>query len=88
MAAPASTLRSSRAAREMAAIGAPAPLTGMGVSMIGPTLLEFGSEAQRAEHLPKVASGRVRWCQGCSEPGAGSDLASLKTRAEDRGDYY
>ena len=73
---------------EMAAIGAPAPLTGMGVSMIGPTLLEFGNEAQRAEHLPKVASGQVRWCQGYSEPGAGSDLASLKTRAEDRGDYY
>jgi len=73
---------------EMAAIGAPAPLTGMGVSMIGPTLLEFGSDAQRAEHLPRVAAGQVRWCQGYSEPGAGSDLASLKTRAEDRGDYY
>ena len=73
---------------EMAAIGAPAPLTGMGVSMIGPTLLEFGTDAQRAEHLPKVASGQIRWCQGYSEPGAGSDLASLKTRAEDHGDYY
>jgi acyl-CoA dehydrogenase len=73
---------------EMAAIGAPAPLTGMGVSMIGPTLLEFGTDAQKAEHLPKIASGEVRWCQGYSEPGAGSDLASLKTRAEDRGDHY
>ena len=73
---------------EMAAVGAPPPLTGMGVSMIGPTLLEFGTEAQRLEHLPKIARGDVRWCQGYSEPGAGSDLASLKTRAEDRGDYY
>jgi acyl-CoA dehydrogenase len=73
---------------EMAAVGAPVPLTGMGVSMIGPTLLEFGTDAQKAEHLPKIASGAVRWCQGYSEPGAGSDLASLKTRAEDRGDHY
>ena len=73
---------------EMAAVGAPPPLSGMGVSMIGPTLLEYGTPAQKAEHLPKVASGGVRWCQGYSEPGAGSDLASLKTRAEDRGDYY
>jgi alkylation response protein AidB-like acyl-CoA dehydrogenase len=73
---------------EMAAIGAPAPLTGMGVSMIGPTLLEFGTDAQKVEHLPRIASGAVRWCQGYSEPGAGSDLASLKTRAEDRGDHY
>ena len=71
---------------EMAAIGAPAPLTGMGVSMIGPTLLELGTLQQKTEHLPKIANGQVRWCQGYSEPGAGSDLAALKTRAEDHGD--
>ena len=73
---------------EMAAIGAPAPLTGMGVSMIGPTLLELGTLQQKTEHLPKIANGQVRWCQGYSEPGAGSDLAALKTRAEDHGDCY
>ncbi|MCZ6619912.1 MAG: acyl-CoA dehydrogenase family protein [Gammaproteobacteria bacterium] len=73
---------------EMNAAHAPAPLVGMGVTMIGPTLLEYGTDAQKAEHLPRIASGEVRWCQGYSEPGAGSDLASLQTRAEDHGDYY
>jgi alkylation response protein AidB-like acyl-CoA dehydrogenase len=67
---------------------APAPLGGMGVTMIGPTLLEHGNDEQKARHLPKIASGEIRWCQGYSEPGAGSDLASLQTRAEDQGDYY
>ena len=56
--------------------------------MIGPTLLDFGTEAQKAEHLPKIVSGEIRWCQGYSEPGAGSDLASLQTRCEDKGDFY
>jgi alkylation response protein AidB-like acyl-CoA dehydrogenase len=60
----------------------------MGVRMLGPTLLEFGSEAQKQQHLPPVARGETRWCQGYSEPGAGSDLASLQTRAEDRGDHF
>lgn len=73
---------------EMRIANAPTPLTGMGVTMIGPTLLEYGTDAQKAEHLPKIANGEVRWCQGYSEPGAGSDLASLQTRAEDHGDYY
>ncbi len=73
---------------EMAMINARAPIQGMGFSMIGPTLLDFGSDAQKAEHLPKIASGEIRWCQGYSEPGAGSDLASLQTRCEDQGDYY
>jgi alkylation response protein AidB-like acyl-CoA dehydrogenase len=73
---------------EMANLGAPPPLGGMGVTMIGPTLLEFGSEAQKQTHLTRIARGEVRWCQGYSEPGAGSDLASLKTRAEDKGDHY
>ena len=73
---------------EMSRIDARIPLTGMGVSMIGPTLLEYGTEAQKAEHLPKIASGEIRWCQGYSEPGAGSDLAGLQTRAVEQGDQY
>jgi alkylation response protein AidB-like acyl-CoA dehydrogenase len=72
----------------MVEVGAPAPLAGMGTSMIGPTLLELGTAEQKARHLPKIASGEIRWCQGYSEPGAGSDLASLKTRADDKGDHF
>ena len=74
--------------QEMARINAREPLAGMGISMIGPTLLEFGSDDQKARHLPKIASGEIRWCQGYSEPGSGSDLASLQTRAEDQGDNF
>ena len=73
---------------EMSNINARIPLTGMGVSMIGPTLLEYGTDEQKAEHLPKIANGEIRWCQGYSEPGAGSDLASLQTRAVEQGDQY
>jgi alkylation response protein AidB-like acyl-CoA dehydrogenase len=73
---------------EMARIGAWNPIGGMGVMMFGPTLLEYGSEEQKREHIPAIARGEVRWCQGYSEPGAGSDLASLQTFAEDRGDHY
>jgi alkylation response protein AidB-like acyl-CoA dehydrogenase len=72
----------------MAAARALPPLTGMGVSMIGPTLLEFGTEAQKARHLPKIISGEIRWCQGYSEPGSGSDLASLQTKAVADGDHF
>ncbi len=61
---------------------------GMGISMIGPALLEFGNEAQKAEHLPKIARGEIWWCQGYSEPGSGSDLASLRTSAVEDGDDY
>ncbi|MET0270795.1 MAG: acyl-CoA dehydrogenase family protein [Sphingomonas sp.] len=75
-------------AEEMARIGAFNPMKMTGYTMLGPTLLEFGTEAQRAEHLPGIASGRVRWCQGFSEPGAGSDLASLQTRCADEGDHW
>ena len=74
--------------QEMARINAREPLAGMGISMIGPTLLEFGNDDQKARHLPKIASGEIRWCQGYSEPGSGSDLASLQTRAEDQGDNF
>lgn len=64
------------------------PLVGMGRFMLGPTLLKFGTHEQKLEHCPKIARGEVRWCQGYSEPNAGSDLASLQMRAEDKGDHY
>lgn len=73
---------------ELARAGAYNPIGGMGVLMVGPTLLEFGTELQKLRHLPLIARGEIRWCQGFSEPGAGSDLASLQTRAEDRGDHF
>ena len=75
-------------AEEMAAVGARNPIGGMGVMMFGPTLIEYGTEALKRQHLPGIISGNVRWCQGYSEPGSGSDLASLQTRAEDKGDHY
>ncbi len=59
-----------------------------GTSMVGPVLYTFGSQAQKDLYLPRILSGEDFWCQGFSEPGAGSDLASLKTRAEDKGDHY
>ncbi|MDA9050625.1 acyl-CoA dehydrogenase family protein [Pseudomonadales bacterium] len=73
---------------EMTRINARPALAGMGLSMIGPALLEYGSDEQRAEHLPKIASGEIWWCQGYSEPNAGSDLASLQTKAVVDGDDY
>jgi alkylation response protein AidB-like acyl-CoA dehydrogenase len=73
---------------EMARIGARPPLSSFGIWMLGPALLKFGNEAQKKEHLPKIATGLIRWCQGYSEPNAGSDLASLQTRAESDGDDY
>ncbi|MCW3836764.1 acyl-CoA dehydrogenase family protein [Sphingomonas canadensis] len=75
-------------AEEMGRIGAWNPIGGMGVMMFGPTLLEYGSEAQKREHIPPIVRGEIRWCQGYSEPNAGSDLANLQTFAEDRGDHY
>jgi alkylation response protein AidB-like acyl-CoA dehydrogenase len=75
-------------AQEMAAIGAVNPIVGMGVNMFGPTLLEYGTETQKQAYIPDIVHGRVRWCQGFSEPGAGSDLASLQTKAEDKGDHW
>jgi len=74
--------------QEMAGIGARSALSSFGISMLGPALLHFGSEEQKLEHLPKIARGEIRWCQGYSEPNAGSDLASLATKAQDCGDHY
>ncbi|GAA0797293.1 MULTISPECIES: acyl-CoA dehydrogenase family protein [Cupriavidus] len=73
---------------EMQRLGCRVPLQSFGISMLGPALLKYGSEAQKREHLPKIARGEIRWCQGYSEPNAGSDLAALQTRAEDRGDHF
>ncbi|MCH8257006.1 MAG: acyl-CoA dehydrogenase family protein [Proteobacteria bacterium] len=73
---------------ELIRIDARSPISGMGFSMIGPTLLDYGTDEQKEEHLPKITRGEIRWCQGYSEPGAGSDLASLQTRCEDKGDHY
>jgi len=73
---------------EMARIGAPPPLESFGLWMLGPALLEFGNPEQKARHLPPITRGEIRWCQGYSEPGAGSDLANVQTRAEDMGDHW
>jgi alkylation response protein AidB-like acyl-CoA dehydrogenase len=73
---------------EMAALGARPPLVSFGISMLGPALLKYGTEAQKKEHLPKITAGLIRWCQGYSEPNAGSDLASLQTRAESDSDDF
>ncbi|MES2755368.1 MAG: acyl-CoA dehydrogenase family protein, partial [Pseudomonadota bacterium] len=73
---------------EMAAIRARNPLNSFGISMLGPALLKYGTEGQKKRFLPEIARGEIRWCQGYSEPNAGSDLASLAASAEDMGDYY
>lgn len=73
---------------EMARVKALPPATGMGFVMIGPTLLEFGTEEQKLRHLPRIVSGEAQWCQGYSEPGAGSDLAGLQTKAVLDGDQF
>ena len=72
---------------ELKAVKAPI-VGGFGVTMLGPTLLEFGTEEQKQEFLPRISRHEMRWCQGYSEPGAGSDLASLQTRAVKDGDEY
>ena len=73
---------------EMSAIGARSPLGSFGIWMLGPALLEFANEEQKKEHLPPIVKGEVWWCQGYSEPGSGSDLASLSTKAVEDGDNY
>ncbi len=73
---------------ELARISARPPLFSFGLWMFGPALIEFGSEEQKLRYLPDIAAGKTRWCQGYSEPGAGSDLAGLRTRCENKGDHY
>jgi alkylation response protein AidB-like acyl-CoA dehydrogenase len=73
---------------EMRRLGCRPPLVSFGIWMLGPVLLEYGSEKQKREHLPKIARGEIRWCQGYSEPEAGSDLAGLKTRAVPQGEHF
>jgi len=73
---------------ELRGLALPPPVVGFGLTMIGPTLLEFGTEQQKLAHLPAICRGEIRWCQGYSEPGAGSDLASLSTRALRDGDEF
>ena len=72
---------------EMRALGCRAPLASFGIWMLGPALLAHGTEEQKLEHLPKIARGEIRWCQGYSEPNAGSDLAALATKAEVHDDH-
>lgn len=74
-------------ASELSKAGAPA-LSPMGVGMIGPALIGYGTQAQKDYYLPRILSGEDFWCQGYSEPGSGSDLASLQMKAEDRGDHF
>ena len=75
-------------AEEMAKLHLRPPLIGFGLSMIGPLLLQEGSDELRKQHLPPIIRGEIRWCQGYSEPGSGSDLASLQTKAVRDGDVY
>ncbi|OAO05070.1 acyl-CoA dehydrogenase family protein [Parasphingorhabdus sp.] len=73
---------------ERQAINARKPLSNFGISMLGPALLAYGTHEQKLQHLTGIARGEIRWCQGYSEPGAGSDLASLKSKCEDKGDHW
>jgi len=74
--------------QELERIGARVPLVGMGLSMIGPAILELGDNDQKKQHLPNIVKGEIMWCQGYSEPGSGSDLASLRTTAVSDGDDF
>jgi len=74
--------------QEMKSIKARSPLQSFGIWMLGPALLKYGTHEQKLEHLPKIARGEIRWAQGYSEPNAGSDLAALMTKCEDKGDHY
>lgn len=73
---------------EMGRINARPPLSSFGIWMLGPALLHFGTEGQKQRFLNEIARGEIRWCQGYSEPGSGSDLVSLQTYGEDKGDHW
>ncbi|PHQ67439.1 MAG: acyl-CoA dehydrogenase [Robiginitomaculum sp.] len=74
--------------QEMKRINARPALLSFGIWMLGPALLKFGSEEQKMRYLPEICRGEIRWCQGYSEPNAGSDLAALATKCEDKGDHF
>jgi acyl-CoA dehydrogenase len=74
--------------QEMAKLGCRSPLNSFGIWMLGPALLKFGSEEQKVHYLNQIARGEIRWCQGYSEPGAGSDLVSMQTFGDDKGDHW
>ncbi len=74
--------------QEMASLGCRSPLSSFGIWMLGPALLKFGTEEQKVHYLNQIAKGEIRWCQGYSEPGSGSDLVSLQTFGEDKGDHW
>jgi alkylation response protein AidB-like acyl-CoA dehydrogenase len=74
--------------QEMSRAGAPELIGSVGLEVIGPSLIEHGTDAQKARYVAPILSAAELWCQGFSEPGAGSDLAALRTRAEDRGDHF
>ena len=81
-------MRQTIVAEEMLKARAPSVIGMMGVQMVGPTLMQYGAEAQKRTFLPRILDAEHIWCQGYSEPGSGSDLASLKTRAELVGDFF
>jgi acyl-CoA dehydrogenase len=73
---------------EMKRINARAPVYGIGIWMLGPAILEYGNEQQKQQHIRAIINAETRWAQGYSEPGAGSDLASLQCKAEDKGEHF
>ena len=84
----ASPLQQAIVADEMARAGAPSPINPLGLAIVGPTIIVHGTEEQKRRYLRKILAAEELWCQLYSEPGAGSDLASLRARAEDRGDHF
>ena len=74
--------------QEMGKLGCRKPHYNFGISMLGPAMLKFATEEQKLHYLPEIVEGKIRWCQGYSEPNAGSDLANLQAKAEDKGDHF
>jgi len=74
--------------QELSRLKLPPPLSGFGITMIGPTVLQYGTEEQKQKYIREIINGEIRWCQGYSEPNAGSDLANIQTKATVDGDYY